>query len=255
MELIYKIEEAIGETYLISTGQAGFMIKSKSGKLIAIDLYLSDYVEKLEGNVGYKRLLPKLILPDELNADVLIATHPHGDHYDSDSMERLMQNKKTILYASVECKNLVEKQNIDGARVKYVEPNTNVKNGDFEIFFVPCDHGEGAPDAFGVVVKVDGKVIYEVGDSCLRKDYAKVIAEQFPNLDILIGPINGAYGNMDEVEFAEFASIIKPKNIVPCHYGMFASHGGNPGKFYQVMTKEYSSQKFTLMTQGEIIKI
>ena len=34
----------LGKTYLFSTGQAGFIIKSKSGQLLGIDLYLSDCV-------------------------------------------------------------------------------------------------------------------------------------------------------------------------------------------------------------------
>ena len=31
----------LGKTHLFSVGQAGFIIKSKSGQLLAIDLYLS----------------------------------------------------------------------------------------------------------------------------------------------------------------------------------------------------------------------
>ena len=37
-----------GKTYIFSLGQAGFIIKSKSGQLLAIDLYLSDCVERIE---------------------------------------------------------------------------------------------------------------------------------------------------------------------------------------------------------------
>ena len=56
----------LGKTHLFSVGQAGFIIKSKSGQLLAIDLYLSDCVERVEGNVGFKRLLPKILNPDDL---------------------------------------------------------------------------------------------------------------------------------------------------------------------------------------------
>ena len=250
MELQNQLK-ANGRTSIISIGQAGYIIKSRSGQLLGIDLYLSDYVEKLEGNIGYKRLLPKLINPKDIHADVLIATHPHGDHYDKDSMEDLMSNDKTILYASVNCEEIVEQQDIVANRVFYKKSGDNITTKDFTIHFVDCDHGEGAPDAFGVVVQVDGKTIYEVGDSCLRIDYAKNIKERFPKIDVLIGPINGAYGNMNEEEYARFVDIIKPEIAIPCHYGMFASHGGNPGKFYEIIKAKYSNQKICLMTQGE----
>ena len=250
MELQNKLKPN-NRTSIISTGQAGYIIKSKSGQLLGIDLYLSDYVEKLEGNIGYKRLLPKLINPKDIKLDVLIATHSHGDHYDKDSMEGLMANDKTVLFTSVDCEEIVGQQGISKDKVFYKKPGEEVKIKDFKVNFVDCDHGEGAPDAFGVVVQVDGKIIYEVGDSCLRIDYANNIKERFPRVDVLIGPINGAYGNMNEEEFAIFVDVIKPEIAIPCHYGMFASHGGNPGKFYEIIKAKYSNQKICLMTQGE----
>lgn len=74
-------------------------------------------------------------------------------------------------------------------------------------------------------------------------------------LDILIAPINGAFGNMNEKECAEFADAIKPALTIPCHYGMFASHGGNPGLFYDIMMNQYPENKFIIMAQGERITL
>ena len=255
MQLAEEILNVSQGTYLISVGQAGFILKSLSGQLLAIDLYLSDYVERLEGNMGYKRLLPKVLEPKDLDMDIIIATHPHGDHYDKDSMTEMMNNANTILIASKECVKIVKEQQLDDARVKYRAPGDSDEILDYRIDYVDCDHGEGAPDAFGIVIQVDGLTIYEVGDSCFREDYAKAVLNKYSNIDILIGPINGAYGNMDEEEFAKFIDIIKPQLAIPCHYGMFASHGGNPGRFYEIMKTNYPNQKFLLMRQGEIFKI
>ena len=76
----------LGKTYIFSVGQAGYILKSKSGQLLAIDLYLSECVERLEGHIGFKRLLPKILNPFDLIFDCVIATHPHWDHYDVDSI-------------------------------------------------------------------------------------------------------------------------------------------------------------------------
>ena len=129
---------------------------------------------------------------------------------------------------------------------KKAEITPDIVIGDFDIRFVNCDHGTGAPDAVGVVVNVDGKTIYEAGDTCLRLDRTDEIPHP---LDILIAPINGAYGNLNEKDCSLLASVLKPKITIPCHYGMFASHHGDPGKFYEIMTA--NNLPFYILQQGE----
>lgn len=244
----------LGRTWLFSVGQAGFIIKSKSGHLLAIDLYLSDCVERLEGHKGYKRMLPKILSPNELEFDVVIATHFHKDHFDDDSVPELMANHRTQLFAAVDCEADVERLGMIEDNISYVRPGETYVCGDFTIDFVNCDHGTGAPDAVGVVVNVDGKKIYEAGDTCLRLDLIDEYAAKGP-FDVMIAPINGMYGNLDAADCAKLADVLKPKLTVPCHYGMFASHMGSPGEFYDIMTKQYPDRQFLIMSQGEGIVI
>lgn len=239
-------------TCLFTTGQAGIIIKSKSGQLLGVDLYLTDCVERIEGHVGYHRLLPNILEPSELEFDVVVATHPHKDHFDDDAIPVLMANRNTQLFASVECEKDITRLNMTNENVTYVEPGDSQTAGDFSLEFVNCDHGTGAPDAVGVIITVDNKRILIVGDSCLRLDRKD---EYLKNgvLDVMIAPINGAYGNLNEEECAKLAGELQPKLTIPCHYGMFASHGGNPGKFYDIMREQYSELGFKLMKQGEKI--
>lgn len=240
----------LGKTHLFSVGQAGYIIKSKNGQLLGIDMYLSECVERAEGNVGFKRLLPKILDPFELEFDCLIATHPHYDHFDSDAIPQLMSNNGTRLFASIDCQRELNRLNMTDERVTFVKPDDCCSCGDFTLNFASCDHGCGAPDAVGVVITVDGKKIYEVGDSCLRLDRIDEYKNMGP-FDILIAPINGAYGNLNERECALLADALKPKLTIPCHYGMFASHGGSVGAFYEIMSKEYPDNRFLLMSMGE----
>lgn len=244
----------LGKTYLFSVGQAGFIIKSKSGQLLAIDLYLSDCVERVEGHRGYKRMLPKLLSPDELEFDVVIATHFHKDHFDDDSIPKLISNHRTRLFAAVDCKEDVKRLGMEEDNISYVRPGEAYICGDFTIDFVNCDHGIGAPDAVGVVVTVDGKKIYEAGDTCLRLDRVEEYQVKGP-FNVMIAPINGMYGNMDAADCAKLADALKPKLTVPCHYGMFASHMGLPGAFYNIMTEQYPENPFLIMAQGERLVI
>ena len=238
----------LGQTHIFATGQAGYIIKSASGQLLAIDLYLSECVERLEGHKGFKRLLPKILNPADLDIDVVVCTHPHLDHFDVDSVPAMLANGRTKLLCSVDCQKLVKTLLLDyyANQISYVAPGDGFTIGDFDILFVNCDHGKGAPDAVGVVIKVDGKTIYEAGDTCLRLDRINEIPKP---LDVLIAPINGVCGNLSENECATLAESLKPGITIPCHYGMFASHHGDVGLFYEIMNKK--KLPCLLMQQGE----
>ena len=203
-DLAMKILSAeAGRTHIFAVGQAGYIIKTSEGKLIAIDLYLSDCVERLEGHMGYKRLVPK-VLVKQLQLEYF------------------------------------------GDNITYIKPGDIVDEEGFALQFVNCDHGTGAPDAVGVVIHADGKRIYEAGDTCLRLDRVGEI--KLP-LDVLIAPINGAYGNMNADDCVKLAEALRPGLTIPCHYGMFASHGGDPGRFIELMKE--TGLKTLLMTPGE----
>ena len=236
---------------LFATGQAGFIIKSSSGQLLAIDLYLSNCVERVEGHKGFKRLLPQILDPSALTFDYIICTHPHLDHFDIDAVPEMV-SKGSKLLCSVDCEKLIHQLQMEyySPFITYVKPGDKVEDGDFDITFVNCDHGTGALDAVGVVVKVDGKTIYEVGDSCLRLDRVNEISRP---LDILISPINGMYGNMNSDDTAKLAETLQPGLTIPCHYGMFASHGGDLNRFYDVMTEK--QLPLLIMQQGEVYKL
>ena len=76
------------------TTKAGFILETAAGYRVGIDLYLSDCCARL---VGFKRLLPYLYRPAELDLDLLVATHVHYDHFDPDAAPEMMKNPKTRL--------------------------------------------------------------------------------------------------------------------------------------------------------------
>ena len=248
MDFVEQIKRAeLGKTHLFSVGQAGFIIKSKSGQLLGIDLYLSDCVERIEpDHVGYKRLLPKILDSKDIIFDALICTHFHRDHYDVDSVPALMNNNKTSLFCPRDC----EEDSSTLRRVTVVKPGSTFTTGNFSFHFTNCDHGEGAPYAVGVIVEVDGLRILEVGDTCLRADRKNEYLS-LGKIDVLIAPINGMFGNLDSYDCAKLADLIKPELVIPCHYGMFAAHRGDVGLFREIMDRDYPSNKYLIMAQGE----
>lgn len=243
-----------GETCLFHLGQAGFVVRSKRGQTLGIDLYLSECVERVEGNDGYHRLQPQIVDAEDFYLDVVITTHFHRDHFDIDAMPLLMANGKTILFCAYDCKGDVERLGIDQNRVTYVKPGDHHKVGDFDIHFINSDHGAGAPQEVGVLVTVDGKNILEVGDTSLHLDWKEEYLQNGA-LDVLIAPINGAYGNLNEQEQVILTKALQPKLAVPCHFGMFASHGGHPGLWRELLLEQLPNQKYKIFTMGEGIQL
>lgn len=254
ISIVEKLKTVTGKTELYWLGQAGFVIKSAEGKLLGIDLYLSECVEPVEGHVGYHRLMPQIVDPADLELDVVIATHFHRDHFDIDAMPQLMANGKTQLYCAYDCKEDVERLGIDQNRTTFVKPGDGYQIEGYKLNFVDSDHGEGAPEEVGVIAIVDGKRIYETGDTSLHLDWINTLMA-FGPLDVLIAPINGAYGNLNELENIMLTKALKPKLTIPCHFGMFASHGGHPGLWKELLEKQLPEQRYKIFTMGEGIEI
>ena len=248
------LKAPLGKTWLFWMGQAGFIIKSAEGKLLGIDLYLSECVEPVEGHVGYHRLMPQILAPAELKLDVVIATHFHRDHFDIDAMPQLMDNGKTQLFCAYDCQDDVENLKIDKQRVQFVKPDENYDFAGFHIDFIHSDHGAGAPLEAAPIITVDGKRILETGDTSLHLDWKDEYLKAGA-LDVLIAPINGAYGNLNEQENVDLTAALKPELTVPCHFGMFASHGGHPGLWKELLEQQQPDQAYKLFTMGEGLEI
>ena len=241
----------IGKTHVFFLGQAGFIFKTAAGETIAIDLYLSDCVERHD---GFKRLMPYLLTADEVVFDYVIATHHHLDHFDVDSIPAMLSAPHTHLFATIDCKSAILRLAIPEEQVTYITKGGIYKLGSTIIHIVFCDHGQLAPDAVGLVIEIDGKRVYIAGDTALRLDKISEIANKGP-FDLLIAPINGAFGNLNEREAVTLCETIKPKLIIPCHYWNFAEHHGDPGLFVRILQERLPNQNYYIMRMGESIML
>lgn len=235
---------------LFFLGQAGFIIKNRRGKLFAIDPYLSDCVERVENSSGFKRLLPKILIPDELDFDILLCTHFHRDHYDVDSVPKMIK-KDTTLFCPEDCLEDIKSAGIKEGKYKIVKPAYEIKKSGFTVKIINCDHGTAAPYAVGAVVKTDGFIFAFTGDTCLRLDRIYEL-NTFGKVNVLVSPINGKYGNMNSAECLKLASAVAPEILIPCHFGMFSAHGGNPDEF-KALAAQQNKIKIKFMAQGESI--
>jgi L-ascorbate 6-phosphate lactonase len=234
-------------------GQAGFIF-TFGNISIGMDLYLSDCVEKID---HFKRLTPKVHKSSDLkNLIYILSSHWHYDHFDIDALPTLIKDGKQFIGA-YDCLPLFEKSKLSKYIKKsmFMKPNEeiNLPNG-IKIASTPCDHGESAPLAIGFILKFENYTIYYTSDTRLRLDYAKEIIRNY-KIDLLICPINGAFGNMNEYDAVKLTEFIKPEMVIPCHYWMFAEQGGNPQIFKNELLKLNLNTKLNIMMPGEIYEL
>ena len=243
----FKVPE--NRTGVFWLGQAGFIFKSPKGDTIAVDPYFSDCCYRY---VGYRRMIPYLMTPYDKIFDGIFCTHAHYDHFDPDGIPLALSNDRTELFAGFDCKAECERLHIID-RVTYIKAGDKVSCAGFEVTAVMCDHGPDTPDAVGLFINTGNAKIYIMGDTCFRADLLE--NPLFCELDLLILPINGAFGNLNEEEACRVCKILKPGLAVPCHFGNFAEHGGDPGKFANIMNKELPEIAYRIMRVGEGINI
>lgn len=238
-----------GELGVFFLGQAGFLFKTSDGRLLAVDPYLSDCCERY---FGFKRLMPHLLDAGELMLDFLVATHAHYDHFDPDSVPLLMANGHTEFVGAKDTAAECERLHLN-ERVTFVSVGESLVRDGIKLTAVPCDHGAETPHAIGLLIEAEGKRVYIMGDTCYRPDH--LTNELLHGVDLLILPINGAFGNLNETEAAEVVSVLRPRLAVPCHYWNFAEHGGNPALFMEAVQKKAPDCPYFLMRQGEYRKL
>lgn len=235
-----------GEIAIFWLGQAGFIIKYDEDKVIAIDPYLSNCVERIW---GFKRIMMPIISPMDIEADILLVTHHHEDHLDVDSIPFLMECKKTKLYGPNTVIEICKGMKIPEDRLTKMAIGDEITAGNVTIKALYADHGELAPDAIGMLLTIKGIKIYITGDTAYRPEYMQDAKQAKP--DIIIMPINGAFGNLGPESAAKMARDFEAKVAIPGHYWMFKEHNGNPQEFENKM-KEYAPQcMIKFMCQGE----
>ena len=190
-------------TYL---GHSGFMIDS--GTKLVIDPFLT-------GNPKAGMDVTALT-----EADVLLVTHSHPDHL-GDAYAIAGKTGATLVSThdvAVGGEVAGEGMNFGGTMTVREIPVTLVK----------AEHAVGLSDSAGFVWTQGGRVFYHMGDTSLFSDM-KLFAELY-RPEILFVPIGDRY-TMNPREAAMATSWIKPKIVIPMHYGTFPFLVQDPSEF------------------------
>jgi len=235
-----------GELAIYWLCQAGFAFKSSSNEVVYIDPYFSDVVERL---IGFKRMMACPILAEEADANLIVCTHEHLDHMDTDALPVLARNPRTEFAGPIECIKEFTRLGIPANRCHLLDEGQSLTLGGVEITAVYADHGELAPDALGIVLNLGGIKVYHTGDTAYRPEEFAPAIRMRP--DVLIPCINGRFGNMDAQEAALMTSLVNPQAVIPSHFWMFVEQNGEPGTFLDRCKQLAPETEAVLMKPGE----
>ncbi len=182
---------------------------------------------------GESLVIDPFKLDHEARADYLLISHEHYDHCNADDIKKVLKDNTTVV-AIAACKGELEKA---GAKnVKTVKPGDSVKLGSYEVRAIPAYNTNkfkepGKPfhpksdNKVGYVIKTkDGTTIYHTGDSDLIPEMENL------RPDIALLPVSGTYVMTSE-EALEAANRIKPKMVIPMHWGTIVGSASDAENF------------------------
>lgn len=241
-------------------GHAAFKIETPSGGVIMIDPWLT-----APSNPD-KESLAKLE-----KVDYILVTHGHGDHVGQavDIGKKtgavlvapygLQFNMKSVLGYPEKQATLETGGNVGGtmdlpkakAKVTFVHA---VHGSEFTTPFIPAP-APGQPSTMsagnpvGYVIEIEGgPTIYHTGDTEVYEDM-KLIAERF-KVDVMLATIGGHF-TMGPVSAAMAAERVKPRKVVPMHWGTFGLLKGTPDEFKAELGKRGVKSEVVPMKIGE----
>ena len=242
---VADIRVAPGNLAIFWLGQAGFLFKTPEGRIVCVDPYLSDSVERL---AGFRRIMASVMTPEDLRADVMLITHHHEDHLDVDALPVIARRTDARFVSPAESAKRLRELGVPPDRITEVRPGIVTDLGCVTVRTVFADHGTLAPDAVGFVLDFDFLRVYITGDTAYRPASMTEAIRLRPQ--IIIPVINGAYGNLGSADAAALTRDTGAHVVIPCHFWTFIEHGGDPAAFLTACKEMAPSARVELITQG-----
>ena len=206
-------------------GHATFRIETPAGKTVIIDPWIM-------GNP----MCPES--EKDVKVDVLLCTHGHGDHI-GDAVEIARKHNPIVVGIPELARWLGNK----GAKqIAEMNKGGTQTVADIKVTMVHADHSCGIQDgdeliyggeACGYVVEFsNGVKIYHAGDTNVFGDMA--IIRELYSPEIVMLPIGDHY-TMGPREAAYACKLLKPKILIPMHFGTFPVLTGRPNQLQKLV--------------------
>lgn len=187
---------------------------------------------KLEGSsVVYIDPFSDAMIGEYPQADLIIVTHSHYDHFDPEAVRRLAMDSSVLIAKEgcdisgfdfeVRLMGPGDVQKVEGIKVTGVEAYNEKR------FRNPGEPFHPRGDCMGVVVEMDGKKFYHASDTDLIDEMNGL---EKMDLDVAFLPIGGTY-TMDVDEAVLAVERISPDTVIPIHYNMIEGTEADAQRF------------------------
>jgi len=197
---------------------------------------------KIQGS-KYKIYTDPVSITANDQADIILITHPHGDHYSPSDIDKLVTSK-TILIAPAECNYT----GTVGKRVILIPGQAYMAFGSVRIEAVPAyniNKTQFHPKSnnwVGYVVKMNGVTFYQAGDTERVPEMKNITT------DIAMLSLGQTYTFDNVNDAAEAAKDVKAKVAIPMHFGLYEGTAADATTFKGLLE---SSMKVVIKTKGE----
>ncbi len=178
---------------------------------------------------------PYQIEKEENDADFIFLTHDHYDHYSKEDIEKVRKEDTLFIIPKEMKENFLRELNVEETFCTFVEPGEKIEFEGLEIKTIPA-YNKVKPfhpkskKYCGYLITFDHTKYYITGDTDALEENAIV------SCDVLFLPIGGYY-TMDVEEAVSFTKKIKPKVVIPTHYGTIVGKKED-GKTFQTLLKK-----------------
>lgn len=156
-------------------------------------------------------------ISDGINdADYIFITHNHYDHFSEEDIKKV-KNNETIIIITEDLYTNTLKLGFNGINIVTVKPNKNYQVEGIKFTTIPAYNTNKTfhpkeNEWVGYIIELEGSKYYIAGDTDITEESKKV------KCDVAFVPVGGTY-TMDFKEAAHLINEIKPKIVVPIHYG------------------------------------
>ena len=174
------------------------------------------------------------------DADYIFITHPHYDHFDKETILNL-KNRYTKIIGPEDIYDDCIEMGFAEENIVTVKPKETYDLDDMNFMCVPA-YNMDKPyhlkeyNWVGYVMEIDGIIYYIAGDTDALVENESIICE------VAMVPIGGTY-TMNAEEAAKFINKMKPKVVVPYHYGMVVGSDDDFKKFVSLVDSNITVQK------------
>lgn len=176
---------------------------------------------------------PYLIPTAAHDADLIFITHEHYDHFEPESIAKLKKEETLLVAPESMKKKALSESGITEGNCLFYQPGESFEAGGVVIETIPAYnklkpfHPKGKKWQ-GYVVTLDDVRYYVSGDTDVNEDIRKV------RCDVALIPIGGFY-TMDWKQAAEYIAQLKPKAVIPTHYGSIAGNKTDGQEFRKML--------------------